>query len=70
MSKGWFKPWMPWVFGVLVLVITFAAALGSTNNQVDTNCKDIASIGAKVDTIASDTAYIRGRIDGKGGDGQ
>jgi len=61
--NGWFRPWMPWVFAMLVAGAAFASALGATNNQVATNCVRIETIGAKVDDIAEDTAYTRGRIE-------
>ena len=65
--NGWYRPWMPWVTGLLILGLTFAAALGATNKQVETNCDRIDHISGVVEEIRDDTAYTRGRIDAEFG---
>jgi len=68
--NGWFRPWMPWAFSVVVLLGSFAVLWGGTLARVDNNCADIrilksnmVEVAADVRETREDVSYMRGVIE-------
>jgi len=60
---SWYQSWMGWATTIAILVIGAAIAWGTTNERLDATCTRVTTIEAKVDKIAEDSAYTRGRIE-------
>ena len=76
MSKGWFKPWYPWIVGLLITLLTLAGSIGATNYKVADQCKkfdqvekDMSDIREDVSGTRQDVSYIRGVIESEFGGG-
>ena len=77
-SKGWFKPWHPWVVGLFITLLTLAGSIGATNYKVAANCaqfekveEEMGDIRGDVSETREDVSYIRGVIETEfGGDNE
>jgi len=65
-TNGWFRPWMPWVFSIALLVACWLVTWGSTSKQVEFNDARIDRLEAQMEQVSRDVAFIRGRLEAWG----